>query len=252
MKMKFGALALLMGAMFMNVVMTAEPQKTAALRNSDVVDLEKAGLPDDLILLKIQNGPTLFNTSAAELIKLKDDGVSETVITAMVKAGYGEKSHQSEKRIDDSDRPIAEVFGGYSFSRFDGLNTNGWTASFAGNPGKWFGIVGEVSQSFSRPLDFYGYSFSERLLNYRGGPKFSMRTNTGLTPFFQLLIGGTSSNVSGFSESGISAAVGGGLDVTTNAHMAIRVIQVDYDYMHFGAADNSHGIRLSAGPVFRF
>jgi hypothetical protein len=57
------------------------------LTNSDVIELTKAGLPENTIILAIQKGPTQFDTSAQTLIQLKNQGVNPQVLNAMIQAG---------------------------------------------------------------------------------------------------------------------------------------------------------------------
>ena len=57
------------------------------LTNSDVVEMTKAGLPENTIVLAIQKGPTQFDTSAQALIQLRNQGVSPRVLDAMIQAG---------------------------------------------------------------------------------------------------------------------------------------------------------------------
>lgn len=66
---------------------TAMPfQSTAPLTNDDVISLKKAGLSDEVILLKINSGPTKFKTDPADMVALKNAGVSDALIAAILKA----------------------------------------------------------------------------------------------------------------------------------------------------------------------
>jgi hypothetical protein len=56
------------------------------LTNKDVVDLVKMGMSSDVIVAKIKNSPSNFDTSLAALQELKTANVSEPVILAMVQA----------------------------------------------------------------------------------------------------------------------------------------------------------------------
>jgi len=64
----------------------AQPAAPAGptLSNDDVVKLVKAKLPDSVIIKKIANSNCAFDTEPDALIKLKQAGVSEAVIDAMV------------------------------------------------------------------------------------------------------------------------------------------------------------------------
>ena len=56
------------------------------LRNSDVVKLVKAALPESTIIMTIQANPTAFDVSPDDLIRLKSNGVPVKVMEAMVQA----------------------------------------------------------------------------------------------------------------------------------------------------------------------
>jgi hypothetical protein len=66
--------------------MAAQDAKAASggLTNQDVVDLVKTGLSTDIIVAKIKASPSHFDTSTAALKSLKDAGVPDAVIVAMV------------------------------------------------------------------------------------------------------------------------------------------------------------------------
>ncbi len=55
-----------------------------ALTNDAIVKMSKAGLSDDLILQTINTQPVNFSTSAADLVSLKQAGLSDRVIGAML------------------------------------------------------------------------------------------------------------------------------------------------------------------------
>jgi hypothetical protein len=56
----------------------------ATLSNLDVIQMVKAGLSEDIVLNKIASSPADFRTGAQDLIQLKESGVSDNVIKAMV------------------------------------------------------------------------------------------------------------------------------------------------------------------------
>jgi len=56
------------------------------LVNADIVKMVKAGLAENTIVLAIQNKPSAFDTSPEELIRLKEQGVSQGVLDAMLNA----------------------------------------------------------------------------------------------------------------------------------------------------------------------
>jgi hypothetical protein len=59
----------------------------AKMSNESVIKMAKAGLSDDLIVQTIGSQPGQYSTDADSLVALKQAGVSERVITAMVNKG---------------------------------------------------------------------------------------------------------------------------------------------------------------------
>lgn len=182
---------------------------------------------------------------------------------------------QSNSSGQSEHAPAVELFGGYSFMRFnvktpldkENFDQHGGTASFAFNVNRWFGLV----------ADFAGYHVAgmppdtnAEFFTYLFGPKFSHR-GPRWTPFAQFLFGAAhaKSNVSltgtptpgttFFSTTSIhpnafATALGGGLDLTLSKHLAWRVLQADYLLTKFNDADNNHqnNVRVATGLVFRF
>src|SRR5215469_5971093 len=63
---------------------TAAQAMQPAITNDDVIKLVKAGMSDNTVLLIIQKSANRFDTSPKALITLKQAGVSDAVIAAMV------------------------------------------------------------------------------------------------------------------------------------------------------------------------
>jgi hypothetical protein len=55
-----------------------------ALTNADIVQMQRARLSEDIILSKIAASTTNFNTGTQDLIRLKEAGVNDNIINAMV------------------------------------------------------------------------------------------------------------------------------------------------------------------------
>lgn len=70
----------------------ADDQKT--LTNHDVVEMTKAGLPESTIVLTVKGSPADFSIGVEDLIKLKNSGVSQTVMEAMI-----ERENQGNKAV---------------------------------------------------------------------------------------------------------------------------------------------------------
>ena len=61
-------------------------QEQAALTNNDVLEMLKSGLSAEIVIAKIKNSPSKFDTSPAALQELKAANVPEAVMLAMVQA----------------------------------------------------------------------------------------------------------------------------------------------------------------------
>ncbi len=59
---------------------------STGLRNEDIIKLVQAKLPDSIVIAKIKSSSCNFDTTADGLIKLKQAGISDSVLQAMVEA----------------------------------------------------------------------------------------------------------------------------------------------------------------------
>ena len=65
----------------------AAKKMSAAMSNADVIELAEKGLPAKLIISKIRNSETDFDTSTDALIELTASGVPEDIIALMIEIG---------------------------------------------------------------------------------------------------------------------------------------------------------------------
>jgi hypothetical protein len=65
----------------------AAPSGPRAMTNRDVIQMVQAKISDDIVITKIQQSKTKFDTSVQGLVNLKQAGVSDDVVSAMMKAG---------------------------------------------------------------------------------------------------------------------------------------------------------------------
>jgi hypothetical protein len=84
----------------------------AVLTNKDILDMNKTGLPPEIVVAKIKSSPCNFNTSAAQLQQLKLNGLPDAVILAMVQAPSGSVVNDSavlpkSASVEDVDPPEA-------------------------------------------------------------------------------------------------------------------------------------------------
>ncbi len=141
--------------------------------------------------------------------------------------------------------PKANVFLGYSYNHFgaNGFhdNLNGWELAGEGKVMPFLGIVGEYSS-------YYG-SGKLHEQNFLFGPRASVHFDR-ITPFAQLLIGGSHLSANLSSDTSFATSAGGGVDWSLRGPLAWRS---QFDYLHtsfFGGAQNN--VRLTTGLVLRF
>src|SRR5436305_1448099 len=73
--------------LLLSVATAAFAQET--MTNDEVISLTKAGLAGSVIIGKIRTSKTNFDMSTDALIKLKQNGVGDDVVTAMLEAKSG-------------------------------------------------------------------------------------------------------------------------------------------------------------------
>ena len=85
------------------------PSAPAQLTNKDVLDLHKAGLPEQVLVAKIKSSQTNFDTSPSQLKELKAAGLADSVILAMVEAPRTQAPASSARawlaRLPATDQP---------------------------------------------------------------------------------------------------------------------------------------------------
>ncbi len=74
----------------------AQASADNALTNADIIRMVHAGLPESIIVRKIQISRTNLSTSAAALIELKNQGASESVLGAVLDSQAGAYRPESE------------------------------------------------------------------------------------------------------------------------------------------------------------
>src|SRR5437899_1489429 len=84
---------------------TSSHVQPTKLENSDVLDMVKAGLPEEVIIAKIQGSPCNFDTSPAALATLKSTQVPNAVILAVVKKPNQANSGEERDTSSTSSRP---------------------------------------------------------------------------------------------------------------------------------------------------
>jgi hypothetical protein len=150
--------------------------------------------------------------------------------------------------------PRYELFGGYSYWRFDtttvgfsgATSLDGGKISAAFNIKPYFGAVGEVSGGWGSQVRAYDALAGGQALHAIGKKLF----------FAQFLYGKAKARIAvpnepngGQSSSGRSYVIAAGMDYALGPRWSFRVVQADYLSTHtFGA--NQSNFRVSTGIVY--
>jgi len=78
------------------IQLLAQSSTDNALTNADIVRMMKAGIPESVIVRKIQVSQPAFGTSANDLIELKNHGASERILSAVLDSRSGTGQSPSE------------------------------------------------------------------------------------------------------------------------------------------------------------
>ncbi|MGH9897431.1 MAG: outer membrane protein [Pyrinomonadaceae bacterium] len=168
-----------------------------------------------------------------------------------------------------------EVYGGYSHNRVDTTiggdftddrtGFNGFNASITGNISRYIGLKFDYAfhrKTFDTGDILFGTDVRSNLNTFLGGVQIKDNSNGKIIkPFAHALAGvaRTSIDVQGIpqftnglgnnSETGFSAALGGGLDIGVSRRIDIRAFQFDYNPTRF-ADSTQHNFRFGVGIVF--
>ena len=163
-----------------------------------------------------------------------------------------------------ADTPRFELAGAYAFmqdaTRSDTF-AGGWAITAVGNVNSWVGVVTEVGGHYRSCDDcqrgpfasqrFEGTNLRIAIHTYMAGPRVASHANSFVTPFAQMLIGG--SHMSGGTEfdgalnTGLTYQPGAGVDVRFARNAAIR-LQGDYRIIRTSGRNNRQS-RVLAGVV---
>jgi hypothetical protein len=161
-------------------------------------------------------------------------------------------SAQSKSKL-----PSIDVFGGYSYLRFDArtlgfadqLNMNGANVSVA---------LPDLYQGLGAAIDISGhYTGQMEEFNFMIGPQYTYEWK-GMRLYGHGLFGKArdrlrqpGTTLVEPSHLGSAVAFGGGLDLPLKGRFSVRAIQADYLITsEFGSSQ--HNIRLSTGLIYRF
>ncbi len=125
MKRKFSILAMCLSLV---MISTAATFAQETMTNDEVISLTKAGLSSSIIIGKIRSSATNFDLSTDSLIKLKQAGVSDETVAAMLEAKSGKSvvsggntSSASSQGGDPNDPMSKHSYGVYLYEEKDGV-----------------------------------------------------------------------------------------------------------------------------------
>lgn len=150
------------------------------------------------------------------------------------------------------DTPRVQVFGGYSYTRFDSPSfgfsnpsgLNGYTFSPAFNLVRGFGVAAELSGQYGSNLN---------LRDVAVGPQF-LYSRSKATFVAHVLFGEAKSRVkvgTGVEDSDRIVAFGGSMDYDLSSRFSVRVFQVDYLRTSL-FSEKQNNFRFSTGLVYRW
>ncbi len=105
---------------------------SAVLTNKDILEMQKAGLPEQVLVAKVKSSQCDFDTSPGELSRLKSSGVADGVILAMVEAPATRNPGQS-----DAGTPPTQVAHFRDASDPAALKGTGIPGAFPTEPGMY-------------------------------------------------------------------------------------------------------------------
>lgn len=87
-----------------------EKTENMVLTNDSVIELVKSGMSEGIILAKIKNSNTNFDTSSNALLKLKESSVSENIILAMIES-KPKAIEENKEEVSQKTTNIKEAVG---------------------------------------------------------------------------------------------------------------------------------------------
>ena len=148
--------------------------------------------------------------------------------------------------------PRLQVFGGYSYLRFEsktfgfasGSNLNGWNASVAWNINRNFGGIAELSGQYNSQLN---------LRDFAAGPQFLLPQGNKIF-FAHVLFGKGRTFINqggGVGDTQRAYVAGGGIDLAFRHRLDIRVVQADFVRTEL-LQHTQDNFRISTGIVYRW
>jgi len=168
---------------------------------------------------------------------------------------------------NEGENPRIQIFGGYSFLRWNqpvpGSQTS-YIPNYVGtsNQGGMGEIALGVSPHVSIVSNFAGYALTRPtsfttsanmdVIGYLFGPRYVFHLGK-FSPFAQGLVGGSALiGNAAYHQNTNAFAFGGGLNYAASSHFGFRPIQVEYYLTRFGSSNIQNNIRVSTGITYSF
>lgn len=166
-----------------------------------------------------------------------------------------------------SDVPVIEVFGGYSYLRtFSGYDedSHGWNTSVSGNITRHIGVKADFAGHYQR-YTVARQDVDASLHTFLFGPQFNFRVTDRVNPFIHAIFGVARDtaratqgvNQAVVADTGFAMAIGGGVDAKLTEHVSWRIFQTDYLLTRYRnpfrtpvRKENVNHLRVSTGLVF--
>jgi hypothetical protein len=164
------------------------------LTNADVLEMARAGVPESTILLAVQKTPAKFDISAEGILALHAGGISEPVLTQMIRVATPQKQSAPSFGVATGSFPVGDAAG--KTVRFSAwIKTENVRNGYAG---LWWRVDGP-GEGNDRPQ----LAFDNSMVRYIDGKPDAgdgtVRGATGTTPWtlyvFELPVGKTASNI---------------------------------------------------------
>lgn len=92
----------------LSLVIWGQPNPTA-VTNSDLIRMSNAGIGDQTIVLAIQRGPTMIDTSPQALVLLKNAGVSDQALDAALASNKSQSQpHALPSESASANSPVTQ------------------------------------------------------------------------------------------------------------------------------------------------